>query len=39
MSPLGVEYVEADARALERLGDFDIVIGILSCTTQTPWNI
>jgi ubiquinone/menaquinone biosynthesis C-methylase UbiE len=26
--PLGVEYVQADAGALERLGDFDLVIGI-----------
>jgi toxoflavin synthase len=26
--PLGVEYVHGDAGALERLGDFDIVIGI-----------
>jgi toxoflavin synthase len=26
--PLGVEYVHADAGALERLGDFDIVTGI-----------
>ena len=26
--PLGVEYVRADVGALERLGDFDLVIGI-----------
>ena len=26
--PLGVEYVRADAGALERFGDFDLVIGI-----------
>ena len=38
--PLGVEYVRADAGALERLGDFDLVIGIrLSFTMPARVNI
>ena len=34
--PLGVEYVCADAGALERLGDFDIVTGSTSFIMPTP---